>query len=93
MKDKPVAGISLLQLKVSREPPRSTSPPDGPIVINNTYAFILHALRTGFNPDILVPETSDCGYALLSLLIPTLGGHLKSTPGRGSNTRLLLARR
>ena len=51
--------ISLLLLKSIKGPPGLTSPPNGRITINSTYAFTSYALQRyfGFNRRIFGPET------------------------------------
>ena len=65
MKVKPGSGISLLLLKTPREPPRLTSPFDGRIAINSTYAFASYPLMRDLELDtgIFGTETSDWGSA------------------------------
>ena len=52
-------------------PPGLTSPSDGRIAINSTYAFTSYALWRDlvFNPGVFGTETSDLSFASSSLLV------------------------
>ena len=67
----PLPALAYSYQKPSRGPPGLTFPFDVWIAINNTYAFIPHALRRDlrFNPGIFGTETSDWGSASSFLLI------------------------
>ena len=59
MKRKPGDAINLLFWKSVKGPPELTSPSDGRIVINSSYAFTSYAPRRdlGFNSGVFETET------------------------------------